>query len=134
MAITNSAGLPISLLITSATPHEVKLVKESLSSRFVNKLPRWLIGDRAYDSDSLDKSLEKQGIEMISPHKRNRRIDTKTQDGRPLRRYKRRWVVERFFAWLQNYRRTVVRYERHLENFTGFVQLAAAAILMKKYF
>lgn len=97
-------------------------------------LPKWLIGDRAYDSDPLDQELAKQDIEMIAPHRTNRRQGTKTQDSRSLRRYKRRWVVERFFAWLQNYRRTVVRYERYIENFIGFVQLATVAILMKKYF
>jgi len=134
MAITNGASLPLALFTTSATPHEVKLVHESLTARFVKKLPKLLIGDRAYDGDPLDKSLRKKGIKMIAPHKGNRRKETKTQDGRSLRRYKRRWVVERFFAWLQNYRRTVVRYERYLGNFTGFIQLAAATILMKKYF
>jgi transposase len=109
-------------------------VKKSLSARFVKKSPKWLIGDRAYDSDALDQALAKKDIEMIAPHKNNRRQKTKTQDGRSLRRYKRRWVVERFFAWLQNYRRIVVRYERYLDNFIGFVQLATAVILMKKYF
>jgi hypothetical protein len=55
-----------------------------------------LIGDKAYDSDGLDKTLEEEyGIEMISPNRANR---GKTQDGRPLRRYKRRWKVERIFA------------------------------------
>lgn len=122
------------MCVTSATPHEVKLVKPSLRSRFVKKLPKWLIGDKAYDSDSLDCELAKQDIEMIAPHKSNRRQETKTQDGRSLRRFKRRWVVERFFAWLQNYRRILVRHEQHIENFTGFVQLATAVILMKKYF
>ena len=122
------------MCVTSATPHEVKLVKKSLSCRFVKKVPRWLIGDRAYDSDRLDRELENQGIEMIAPHKKNRRQETKTQDGRALRRYKRRWAVERFFAWLQNYRRILVRYERYLENFTGFVHLATVVILLKKYF
>jgi len=108
-------------------------VKKSLKSRFIKTLPKWLIGDRAYDSDPLDRDLAKQDIALVAPHKRNRR-QVKTQDGRTLRRYKRRWVVERFFAWLQNYRRIVVRYEQHLENFIGFVQLATAVILMKKYF
>jgi IS4 transposase len=110
------------------------LVEKSLSSRFVKKLPKWLVGDRAYDSDVLDRNLAKKHVEMIAPHKKNRLDETKTQDGRSLRRYKRRWAVERFFAWLQNYRRIVVRYENYLENFIGFVHLAATAILLKKYF
>ena len=73
-----------------------------------------------------------EGIEMIAPHRRNRK-KAKTQDGRPLRRYKRRWKVERFVAWLQNYRRLVVRYAYHLENFLGFAQLGCIAILLRCY-
>ena len=69
-----------------------------------------IIGDRAYDSDKLDKRLaEERGVEMIAPHRRNRCKAT-TQDGRTLRRYRKRWKVERLFAWLQNFRRLVVPY------------------------
>jgi transposase len=60
---------------------------------------------------------------MITPHKSNRTAN-KTQDGRRLRRYERRWIVERFFAWLQRKRRLLVRWELHSMNFLGFVQLA----------
>jgi hypothetical protein len=54
-------------------------------------------GDKAYDSDPLDEELATLSIEMIAPHKSNRQ-KAKTQDGRKLRRYKRRWKVERLFA------------------------------------
>lgn len=84
-----------------------------------------LIGDKAYNSDRLDERLmEHYGTEMMAPHKINRRVPT--QDGRPLRRYRRRWKIERLFAWRFNFRRRVVRYEYHAENFQGFLHLAAA--------
>ena len=73
---------------------------------------------------------------MIAPHKRNRKKYRKkpaTQDGRKLRRYKRRWKVERLFAWLQNYRRVLVRQERYLDNFLGFVHLACIKILLRHF-
>jgi transposase len=93
-------------------------------------LPERLIGDKAYDADALDQTLaEEYGIEMISPNRSNRK--RKTQDGRPLRRYRRRWKVERIFAWMQNYRRLVTRWEYHIENFLGFVQLACLLILLR---
>ena len=94
--------------------------------------PENLIGDRAYDSDKLDDELRQEGIEMISPHRRNRK-KAKTQDGRRLRRYERRWLVERFFAWLQWQRRLLVRWEYYAQNFLGFVQLATIAILLKRF-
>ena len=113
MAIADRACVPVAICIESASPHEVKLVDKTLEHRFINELPEKLIGDKAYDSDGLDKKLKEQrNIEMIAPHRlvRNRK-NAPTQDGRPLRRYKRRWKVERLFAWLQNFRRLVVRYE-----------------------
>ena len=94
--------------------------------------PERLIGDKAYDSDPLDRECEALGVTLIAPHKRNR-VKPKTQDGRPLRRYKRRWKVERLFAWLQNYRRLITRFEYYVENFLAFLQLAAFMILAKKY-
>ncbi len=108
-------------------------MEKTLDDRFVEELPEKLIGDRAYDSDPLDERLAERGVEMIAPHKTNR-VKSKTQDGRKLRRYKRRWKVERFFAWLYNYRRCVVRYEYKEENFKAVVLLACMMIFLKSYF
>lgn len=132
MAMADSAGLPISVCVTSASPHEVTLVEETLDVNFAPGRPQRLIGDRAYDSDGLDRRLAELGIEMIAPHRRNR-IRPRTQDGRKLRRYRRRWKIERLFAWLGNFRRVVMRYERHLENYLGFVQLGCIIILLRHY-
>jgi transposase len=90
-----------------------------------------LVGDRAYDSDTLDEELRRDGIEMIAPHRANRR--KLTQDRRRLSRYMRRWLVERFFAWIQWQRRILVRWEYHPENFLGFVQLACLIILFRQF-
>ncbi len=133
MAVADSHGLPVALSIGSASPHEVTLVEQTLEARFIAEPPQRLIGDRAYDSDPLDTRLQALGIDMIAPHKHNRK-KSKTQDGRVLRRYQRRWKVERLFAWLQNFRRILVRFERYLENYLGFVQLGCIMILFRRYF
>jgi hypothetical protein len=78
---------------------EVTLVETTLGACFAPEKPERLIGDRAYDSDPLDEQLAEQGIDMTAPHRRNRR-KPRTQDGRKLRRYLRRWKVERLIAWL----------------------------------
>jgi transposase len=75
--------------------------------------------------------LTLRGIEMIAPHRVNRRPEHKTQDGRPLRRYVRRWKIERMFSWLYNFRRLVVRWEYHAENYLGLLHLACAVILLR---
>ena len=56
-----------------------------------------LVGDKAYDSNPLDEKLQQRGIEMMAPQRGNRKMK-KTQDGRKLRRYKRRWKVEDLLA------------------------------------
>jgi transposase len=132
MVIADGSSLPLAAHIESASPHEVTLVERTLEARFTVSTPQKLIGDKAYDSDPLDETLQAQGIEMIAPHRRNR-SKPKTQDGRKLRRYKRRWKVERLIGWLQNYRRVVVRYERHACNFLGLVKLACVCILLRAF-
>ena len=105
-------------------------MEDVLAASFLDQLPARLIGDKAYDSDPLDEKLATQyGIEMISPNRRGRRQNT--QDGRPLRRYRRRWKVERLFAWMHNFRRLVTRWEYHVENFLGFVQLACLHMMLR---
>ena len=101
----------------------------TLAERFVSQLPVRLIGDNAYESDRLDAELARRGVELIAPHRRTR--TQRTQDGRPLRRYRRRWKIERLFAWFQNFRRLVVRYERFAENFLGMLHLACCLILLR---
>jgi transposase len=131
MAMADRAGLPLAVCTASASPHEVTLVDATLTARFVKAKPDRIIGDRAYDSDGLDEQLAiDHGIEMIAPHRRNRKH--KTQDGRLLRRAKRRWKIERLFAWFSNYRRLVVRWERHADNFLGFLHLACLLILLNR--
>ena len=133
MAITDAGGAVLSVSVESASPHEVTLVETTLEERFIDELPERLIGDKAYDSDPLDERLAQMGVEMIAPHKSNRK-KKKTQDGRKLRRYKRRWKVERFFAWLFNYRRCVVRYEYKEQNFKAIILMASIMILLKSFF
>lgn len=128
MAVADRCGLPVALHIESATPHEVTLVETTLVEMLVAEAPQNLIGDNAYDSDKLDAALRPYEIEVIAPHRSNRR--NKTQDGRRLRRYRRRWKIERLFAWLQNFRRLVVRYERHAENLLGMLHLGCCLILL----
>ena len=102
MVLADASGLPLGVHAVSASPHEVTLVEATLATSCAGEEPERLIGDRAYDSDPLDEALKERSIEMIAPHRRNRK-KPRTQDGRTLRRYKRRWKIERLFAWLGNF-------------------------------
>jgi IS5 family transposase len=132
LAVSDSSGFPLTICTASASPHEIKLVDTALEAKFVKAKPKRLIGDKAYDSDPLDKKLKAKGIELIAPHKNNR-VKPPTQNGRALRRYKRRWKVEQLFSWMQNFRRLVVRYEYYVENLLGFIHLVCILILLRRY-
>jgi len=119
MAIVDRHGLPLSVSTYAANHDEVTLVQLSFEFYMIEAKPENLIGDRAYDSDPLDEQLRREGVEMIAPHRSNRK--RKTQDGRGLPRYERRWIVERFFARIQWRRRLLVRWEYYPINFLGFV-------------
>ena len=79
----------------------------------------------------LDAALRKRGIDMIAPHHPTH--TTKTQDERKLRRYRKRWMIERVFAWLMRSRRLVIRYEHKASNFLGFLELACITILVRRF-
>ena len=132
MAIVDRHGLPLSVSTHAANHHEVRLVQLCFDFYMIEAKPENLIGDRAYDSDPLDDALRRDGIEMIAPHRCNR-SKPPTQDRRRLSRYMRRWLVERFFAWIQWQRRILVRWEYHAQNFLGFVQLACLVILFRRF-
>jgi transposase len=132
MVLVDGRGLPLGAEIASASPHEVTLIEPLLDRRILPTKPRRLIYDAAADSDPLRARLAKRGIELVSPHRKNRKKPP-TQDGRKLRRYRRRWKIERSIGWLQNFRRLVTRYEYYAHLFHGFVQLACLMVVMRRF-
>jgi transposase len=132
MLLADGSGLPLAAEIHSASPAEVRLIEPLISKRLLRRLPKRLIYDKAADCDALRLRLAKRGIDLISPH-RHGRVRPKLQDGRKLRRYKRRWTIERSIAWLQNFRRLVTRYEHHAHLFQGFLQLACLYTTLRRF-
>lgn len=131
MVMCDRNSLPVSVGVASASKHEVTLVETTLASRLTKATPKLLVADKAYDSDPHEKRVKETfGTELIAPHRKNRKR-AKTQDGRKLRRYRRRWKIERLNAWLQNFKRIVTRYEYHLRNYLSMVQFACILILLR---
>ena len=132
-------GVPIGNHLDSASPSEVTLLETTLETIAAprkgrgrpRKHPERIIADKGYDSDPLRKRLKRRGIELICPYRRNNK-ERKYHDGRKLRRYKRRWTVERTFAWLQNFRRLVVRWDRHITMYKAFFHVACLLITLRQ--
>jgi len=93
--------------------------------------PKRIIADKAYDSDPLRERLAKRGIELICPYRENNK-KKKYEDGRKLRRYKRRWTVERTFSWLGNSRRLVVRWDRDIVIYNAFFHVACLVLTLRR--
>lgn len=135
MVVVDGAGVPLGSQLTSASPAEVTLAESTLRQiqktiGRKGKQPLRVIADRAYDSDPLRERLLEKDILLIAPHRRGR-TKPAFNDGRWLRRYRKRWKVERTFAWLGNYRRLVVRYDYHLLMYQAFFHLACLLITLR---
>ena len=126
--------------VTSASPAEVTLVDPTLKTIQVPSTGRGrprqtlkrLIADMGYDSDPLRKRLARRGITLIVPYRENRTVRI-YEDGRHLRRYRRRWTIERTFAWLGSFRRLLVRHERLTSMYSSLLYFAAALIALRRF-
>lgn len=132
MVLLDARGLPVAVTTGSASPHESKLVQGLFDFMLTLDAPDRIVGDKACDSDMLDDDLAREGIEMFAPHRANRTPEHATQDGRPLRRYKRRGTVERTISWFQNFRRLYIRCEMSTMLFQGLLHLGCSIILLKQ--
>jgi len=140
MVVVDGQGVPLGDQLHSASPAEVRLAETTLAAIRVGRRhragrprqkPVRVITDKAYDSDPLRDRLRGRGIELIRPHKSNR-VRPATQDGRALRRYRKRWIVERTIGWLGNFRRLVVRYDRSLKIYGAFFHIACFMIVLRR--
>lgn len=133
MVVVDGEGLPLGVHLCSASPNEVTLIEPVLDAIALpqgQRRVRRLIYDKAADSDPLRQRLLTGGIQLICPHRTNR-TKPRIQDGRSLRRYARRWKVERTLAWLGNFRRLVVRYEHQALMYQAFFHVACVLITLR---
>jgi transposase len=123
LLMVDGNGTPLSAYTTAAHHNEVNTVETLVDERRSRQKPRRLMYDKAADADWLRDNLAYRGIELICPH-RAKRTRPSRQDGRSLRRYIRRYRVERSISWLHCFRRLITRWEYYSDLFQGFVHLA----------
>ena len=131
--VCDGGGLPVGVVIAAANVPETQLIEPSLDAIVVECAePEHLLYDKAADSDPLRERLEDRGVELVTPHRKNRRRAPR-QDGRALRRYKRRFKIEHLIQRLKLFRRVRVRYDYRSAMYGGFVQLACFLILLHEF-
>lgn len=131
---TDARGTPVGLATGPANVAETALAPAALAdipaaARAAGPAP--VVADRGYGSDKLRDALAAGGFRLLAPHRKSR-VAPSRNDGRRMRRYKRRWVVERTCAWLHSYRRAATRFEKTADLFTGFVHLACAFVALNR--
>ena len=139
MVVVDGQGLPLGTLWDSASPAAVPLWEPTLDTRAVprhgpgrpRKKPACVLDDKAWDSAPLRTRLARRGMARICPHRRHR-VQPPLQDGRKLRRYRRRWKVARTFAWLGNFRRLLVRWEVHITMYQAFFHVACLLMTLRQ--
>ena len=122
MLMVDGEGTPLSAMTVAASTSEVHAIETLVDNCTAANKPQHLMYDKAADADWLREALDARGIALICPHRGNR-TKPPLQDGRPLRRYKRRYKVERSISWLHNFRRLITRWEYYPELFESFVHL-----------
>lgn len=136
MVLVSGEGVPLGVQVASASVSETALATptlDELSPRNVGDrtlMPERVIADRGFDCDRLRDDFADRGVLLVVPHRRNRTRPSRN-DGRVLRRYRRRWIVERFFGWLHNFRRLVTRYDRTARAFRAFLHVAVIVITLR---
>jgi transposase len=121
-ALVDALGNPCSLMLTPGQDHDLTCAQPLLE----NADPRALIGDKAYDADSLIDTLNEREITPVIPPKANRKVKRDCD----FALYCERNLVERFFNKIKNYRAIATRYDKLARNFLAAVQLVAAIVLL----
>ena len=139
MVVVDGQGIPLGKHMDSVSPNEVTLLEKTFNTIVVpgkgrgclRKKPQRLIADKGYDSNPLRSRLACRGIELICPYRDNNK-EQRYYDGRKLRRYKRRYKVERAFSWLANSRHLVVRWDRNIVIYNAFFYVACLIIVLRR--
>lgn len=146
--LTDKEGIPISVVISSANTHDIKLVTEVVDSAVIRRRPssyktkpekrrklQHLCLDKAYKSEPDEQELIKLGYVLHIPHKRKKGDEIKAETQQILNRKKysaRRWVVERTNSWHNRFRKLFTRYEKNAENYLGLVQFSCFIIIYRR--
>ena len=109
-------------MLTPGQAHDLTCAEQLIDSAD----PSALLGDKAYDADSLIDTLNRRAITPVIPSKANRKV----QRDCDFALYCERNLVERFFNKLKHFRAIATRYDKLARNFLAGVQLAAAIILL----
>jgi transposase len=131
--VVDASGLPLGMAAAGADVSEQELLMPALDDVPL-EVPEGtpVIADKGHDSDALRDEMEAEGFESVIPHRKNR-VKPSRNDGRRLRRYRHRWLVERTNAWLHCYRALAVRWSYYSFMYVGLVYLSFIHLALQRF-
>ena len=138
--LVDGEGTPLAGTLAGADVHEIRLAQPTLDRVYVPQRrgrPRTRVGglgaDKAYDARWFRHAMRQRGIQTAIPL---REYQHRRMRGRPpavdATLYGKRWVVERTFSWLQNFRRLTNRWDRYLSAYHGFFTVACIILCARR--
>jgi len=139
MLATDRQGIPLTVLLSSASTSEFNLLFPTLNTLCVEKRPyhpikkpHALVADRGYDAKWIREKLRRRGITPFIPKRRKAgQKEEPAYNKRVKAMYRTRWIVERTFSWIGNFRRTLIRWEKHLSTYQGFIHIACIMLCLR---
>lgn len=131
--VTDATGLPLGLAAAAANVSEQQLLVPALDDvplAVPDGTP--VVADKGHDSDPLRDDLEAEGFVPVIPHRKSR-VKPSRNDGRRLRRYRHRWLIERTNAWLHCYRGLAVRWSYYSFMYVGLVYLSFIHLALQRF-
>ncbi|WP_301663292.1 IS5 family transposase [Methanoculleus frigidifontis] len=129
-------GLPLACTVSPANTHDSRLYEPTLEAFEIpgtEEQPMIISADAAYDAREIRQYNRNRGIRSNIPvNKRSRRHPKR---GRPCwfdpELYKKRSAVERFFSWIEAFKKITPRFERYEHSFLGLIHLACAMMIRR---
>ena len=132
--LTEGQGIPIAVVVAGANRHDMKLLADTLDAVVVERpepteaAPQHVCLDKGDDYDACRQVAEQHDY---IPHIRSR--GEEQREKREIPGYRpRRWVVEVCHAWVNRFRKLLVRFEKKLETHLALLQFACAYIVLKR--
>jgi transposase len=121
--MVDALGNPVEFILTGGQEADVTQAEPLINA---HKADAYIL-DKAYDSNAVVATAQRQGGEAVIPSKVNRKVPRDYDK----HLYKERKKVEWFINLIKQYRRVATRYEKTARNFLGFVHVASIMVLLR---
>ena len=132
--LTDGRGVPLGLAVDGANRNDFKMTRETIASIAVERpdpspeTPQGLCLDKGYDYNEVRDLLDEFGFTAHIRARGEEAHALKQEAGFKAHR----WVVERTHSWMNRFRRVLIRWDKKVCNYLGFLHLACAYITYRQ--